>query len=122
MITHIRGPWTVERTETNCYRIVFYDEFNKRQTLLTTNSRRAGLPSEFYNAQLAAFSPRLLDGLRWIANTVHQAHHTGAIEDCGKNTCTHALDLINQALTEPAEQMIVKPKLLADDSEEQVYE
>lgn len=43
-----------------------------------------------------AHSPSLAT-LRWMAQTVHQAHHEGAIETCGKNTCMAARDTIAKA-------------------------
>ena len=30
---------------------------------------------------------RLGEALRWLRQTVHQAHHEGAINECRKNTC-----------------------------------
>ena len=39
----------------------------------------------------------LRENLRWVAQTVHQAHHeTGTYQTCSKNTC----DAVNQVLTQ----------------------
>lgn len=32
------------------------------------------------------------DLIRWVAQTVHQAHHEGPLEECKKNTCAAAVD------------------------------
>ncbi len=37
---------------------------------------------------------KLKDGINWIMQTVHRAHHEGSIEDCRKNTCAYARELI----------------------------
>jgi len=43
--------------------------------------------------------PRLREmeeGVRWLAQTVHQVHHDGALETCEKSTCAHARRLLNE--------------------------
>lgn len=39
---------------------------------------------------LAELELALLEALRWMRQTVHQAHHTGTIEACLRATCRHA--------------------------------
>lgn len=38
-----------------------------------------------------------LDTLRWMAHTVHQAHHEGAQETCHRATCAAARDALSRA-------------------------
>lgn len=49
------------------------------------------------NAQLIAAAPEMLDTLKWVAQTVHQAHHDGPLETCPKNTCSAAVATIAKA-------------------------
>jgi hypothetical protein len=44
-------------------------------------------------------SAELIDQVRWLRQTVHQAHHEGPIEECKKSTCTSARDMLTQAET-----------------------
>lgn len=41
-------------------------------------------------AEMQKENARLRDALEWIAQTIHQAHHDGRIESCGRNTCMGA--------------------------------
>lgn len=41
----------------------------------------------------------LVDQVKWLRQTIHQAHHEGPIETCRKSTCTAATGLITQAET-----------------------
>ena len=36
----------------------------------------------------------LRESIRWMAQTVHQAHHTGPIEGCKKSVCDHAAKVL----------------------------
>lgn len=38
----------------------------------------------------------LKEALKWLAQTVHQAHHEGKIEECPKNTCDHAMRVLGR--------------------------
>jgi hypothetical protein len=44
-------------------------------------------------------SAEIIDHLKWLRQTVHQAHHEGEIEACRKSTCTAARDLLTQVET-----------------------
>lgn len=38
----------------------------------------------------------LTDTVKWMAQTIHQAHHEGPIEDCPKNTCGAAMKALGK--------------------------
>lgn len=39
---------------------------------------------------------KLLQDIKWIGQTVHQAHHDGSIEHCRKNICTFVAQLLRK--------------------------
>jgi hypothetical protein len=49
------------------------------------------------NSWLVAAAPELLDTMRFVRQTVHQAHHDGPIEECRMNTCAAMHDVIRKA-------------------------
>lgn len=36
------------------------------------------------------------DGIRWLVQTLHQAHHDGFNQECPKNTCAYARELLEE--------------------------
>jgi hypothetical protein len=49
---------------------------------------------------------RLRADVRWAAQTVHQAHHDGPLDECGKNTCRALLALASPSpAEEPADEV-----------------
>lgn len=61
---------------------------------------RAGVAPLYVENLVAAFraseaeSARLREAVRWLAQTIHQAHHEGTTASCPKNTCAHARDVL----------------------------
>lgn len=45
---------------------------------------------------MAAHMRDIREGLKWVAQTLHQAHHEGPIEECPKGTCDHAMKLLGR--------------------------
>lgn len=44
---------------------------------------------------------RLEEAVRWVAQSVHQAHHEGPLESCARATCDYARQMLQPAEVEP---------------------
>lgn len=49
------------------------------------------------DASLICAAPEMLEALKWTMQTIHQAHHEGSTETCGKNTCEYIRSVITRA-------------------------
>ncbi len=52
--------------------------------------------SELWPPAPCAKCAPLAEALRWVTQTVHQAHHDGAAEECPKTTCSHAWSVLGE--------------------------
>lgn len=43
-----------------------------------------------------ATEEELREGLRWVAQTNHQAHHEGPLEECPKSTCDYVMTTLGK--------------------------
>jgi hypothetical protein len=70
--------------------IALADEFQRKLTEAGAPETRAD------NARYPAKTPvvDLCEALRWMAQTVHQAHHDGPLDVCPVNTCRHAREAV----------------------------
>jgi len=48
------------------------------------------------DGELVGQHAMLREAVRWLAQTVHQAHHEGHIDECPKSTCQHAVDVLKR--------------------------
>ncbi len=98
MSKHTGAPWKIEEIDihgTPAIRILAPDGTANAWVYDTHHPENAA------NAQLIAAAPDLLEIVRWVAQTVHQAHHLdqpGTFHECPKNTCKAAHDAIEKAL------------------------
>lgn len=85
MRTHTPGPWTNDGSSIIDARGRTVAETDFTDTLKPCIQDGGEIRA---NADLIANAPGLLETMEWIAQTVHQAHHDGLIDECRKNTCT----------------------------------
>lgn len=84
-----KNPWRIQKSDIGNHSIEM-DDHQDGKTLIAFR-----VNPEFAN--LIAAAPEMFETIRWLAQTVHQAHHMdqpGTFRDCSKNTCEAAREML----------------------------
>lgn len=94
MSAHTPGPWEAWRPpdQPNYFEVHLGPDFAAE--LIGPHGRDGELVA---NAALIAAAPELLEAVRWMAQTVHQAHHEQPIAECQSSVCVHAREVVAKA-------------------------